>query len=153
MLNLNMITLSYFTKAFACEMKVRGAGRILNISSIAAFQPGPYMAGYCATKAFVLSLSQAVNFELKGSGVTVTAVCPGVTDTKFHDTADSNNTFMVKLLSHASAEQVAEYAYRKMMKGKALGVYGFMNKLMTFSNRFVSGSAAVAVSSKILKKK
>jgi len=153
MLNLNMVTLAYFTKVFAKEMKQRGAGRILNIASTAAFQPGPYMAGYCATKAFVLNLSEAVNYELKGTGVTVTAICPGVTDTKFHNVADSNSTFMVKFLSHATAEEVAKYAYNKMMKGKPLGIYGLMNKIMVSSNRLALREVSTATASKLLRSK
>jgi short-subunit dehydrogenase len=153
MFNLNMVTLAYFTKIFAKEMKQRGFGRILNIASTAAFQPGPYMAGYCATKAFVLNLSLAVNYELKGTGVTVTTVCPGVTDTKFHDVADTNSTFMVKFLSHATAEEVAKYAFNKMMKGKSLGVYGIMNKIVVSSNRMASRAVQTALASKLLSSK
>lgn len=153
MLNLNMVTLAYFTKVFSKEMKQRGFGRILNIASTAAFQPGPFMAGYCATKAFVLNLSQAVNYELKGTGVTVTTVCPGVTDTKFHDVAATNSTFMVKFLSHATAEEVAKYGFNKMMKGKSLGVYGIMNKIVVSSNRMASRAVSTALASKLLASK
>jgi short-subunit dehydrogenase len=74
MYNLNMITLAYFTKVFARDMKSRNFGRILNIGSTGSFQPGPFMAGYCATKAFVLSLSQAVNYELKDTNVRVSTL-------------------------------------------------------------------------------
>lgn len=146
-----MISLVYFTKAFARDMKSRGFGRIVNIASTAAFQPGPYMAGYCATKAFVLSLSEAVNYELKGTGITVTTICPGYTDTGFHKVAETKDTLMTKLASHASPEEVALYGFNKMMKGKSLGVHGFMNKVMAFSDRLASRTMITAVAAKILK--
>jgi short-subunit dehydrogenase len=153
MLNLNMITLAYFTKVFAKDMKSRGFGRIVNISSTASFQPGPHMAGYCATKSFVLNLSEAVNYELKGSGVTVTTICPGYTNTKFHDVAETHDTLMAKFLSRANPDEVALYGFNKMMKSKTLGVYGFMNKIMVFSNRLASRSMSVALAAKVLAKK
>lgn len=151
MLNLNMITVAYFTKVFARRMTEQGFGRILNVSSIAAFQPGPYMAGYCATKSFVLSLSQAVNYELKGSDVYVTALCPGVTDTKFHVVAQTQTVGMSEYLSHATPDQVADYGYWLMMKKRSLGVYGWINKLIVFSNRFAPRSVSVALSARLLR--
>jgi hypothetical protein len=152
MLNLNMITLAYFTKVFAGDMKSRGFGRIVNIASTAAFQPGPYMAGYCATKAFVLSLSEAVNYELKGSGVSVTTICPGYTNTAFHDVAETHETKMGKIIPGANPEEVALYGFNKMMKGKSLGVHGFMNRMMVFSVRFTGRKIVLAVASKLLAK-
>lgn len=151
MLNLNMITLAYFTKVFARDMKQCGRGTILNVASLAAFQPGPYMAGYCATKAFVLSLSEAVNYELKGTGVHVTALCPGVTDTKFHAVARTEEVGMSRYLSHASAEEVATYGYRLIIRKQPVGVFGRMNKLLVFFNRFVSRSLATSLSARMLK--
>ena len=151
MFNLNMITLAYFTKMFARDMKKQGYGRILNIGSTGSFQPGPFMAGYCATKAFVLSLSEAINYELKGTGVSVSTLCPGVTDTKFHDVAKTGNTIMAKFLSHATAKDVALYGYKLMMRGKSSGIHGFVNKLMIFTNRLAPRSVAVALAGKVLK--
>ncbi len=153
MLNLNMITLAYFTKVFANDMKARGFGRIVNIGSTGSFQPAPYMAGYCATKAFVLSLSEAVNYELKGSGVSVTTICPGVTNTGFHDVAGTNDTLMARMLSRANPDEVALYGFNKMMRGKSLGIHGFMNKIMVFSIRLSSRSMVTALASKLLKSK
>jgi hypothetical protein len=152
MLNLNMITLAYFTKVFANDMKSRGFGKIVNIGSTGSFQPGPHMAEYCATKAFVLSLSEAVNYELKGSGVSVTTICPGVTNTGFHDVAETNDTLMAKILSRANPDEVALYGFNKMMKGKSLGIHGFMNKVMVFSVRLSSRAMVVALASKLLLK-
>ena len=152
MYNLNMLTLAYFTKAFARDMVARGYGRILNVASIAAFQPGPYMAGYSATKAFVLSLSEAVNHELKGTNVSVSALCPGVTDSLFHQVAQSEQTGMSKFMAHATPKEVAEYGIQLMMKGKPSGIYGLSNRLMIFTNRFVSRKISTFLSGKMLKK-
>jgi uncharacterized protein len=153
MFNLNMITLAYFTKVFAKDMKERGFGRILNIGSTGSFQPGPFMAGYCATKAFVLNLSEAINYELKGSNVHVSTLCPGVTESKFHEVAQTRKTLMMKFLSHASATDVANYGFKLMMKGKSFSVHGFMNKLMIFSNRFASRGMSIGVAAKLMKVK
>jgi short-subunit dehydrogenase len=153
MFNLNMITLAYFTKVFAKDMKSRGFGKILNLGSTASFQPGPYMAGYCATKAFVLNLSEAVNYEMKGTGVSVTTLCPGVTKTKFHEVAQTGKTLMSKFLTQANPEEVAKYGFTLMMKGKSYGIHGIMNKIMIFSDRLASRKMIIAVSAKLLKGK
>lgn len=151
MYNLNMLALAYFTKVFAKDMKLKGFGRILNVASTGSFQPGPFMAGYCATKAFVLSLSEAVNYELEKSNVSVTTLCPGVTDTKFHQNAATENTKMSKFLSHATAEQVAKYGYKIMMKGKSMGVYGLSNKFVISSVRFSTRKITTAFAAMLLK--
>lgn len=148
---LNMTTLAYFTKVFARDMVSRGFGRILNVASTGSFQPGPFMAGYCATKAFVLSLSEAVNYELKDTNVTVSTLCPGVTDTNFHSYAKTEKTLMSRYLTHAKPEDVAKYGYNLMMNGKSLGVQGFMNKIIAQSGRFSRRSILIAVSGKLLK--
>lgn len=151
MYSLNMITLAYFTKVFAKDMVSRKYGRILNIASTGSFQPGPFMAGYCATKAFVLNLSEAVNYELKGTNVSVSTLCPGVTDTKFHSNAHTEETLMSKLLTHAKPDNVAKYGYKLMMEEKSLGVPGLMNKLIVLSGRFTLRSILIGVSAKLLK--
>jgi len=153
MFNLNMMTVAYFTKMFAKDMKNSGFGRILNLGSTGSFQPGPNMAGYCATKAFVLNLSQAVNYELKGTNVVVSTLCPGVTDTKFHAVAQTGATIMSKLLTHAKPADVAKYGFKLMMKKKTLGVHGLLNKFMVFSNRFTSRAIITAVAGGLMKKK
>lgn len=153
MLTLNMVTLAYFTKVFAKDMVARNFGRILNVASTGSFQSGPYMAGYCATKAFVLSLSEAVNYELKGTNVSVTALCPGVTDSKFHLVAQTGTTLMSKMLAHATPANVAKYGYKLMMKGKSMGVHGFSNKVMIFMNRLISRKLSTAMASTMLKSK
>lgn len=138
MLQLNMITLAYFSKMFAHDMKLRGQGRIMNVASTAAFETVPYMSAYAATKAFVLSLSQGLAFELEGSGVTVTTLCPGVTESHFHQTANTINTLQkAKILPQATARDVAEYGFRLMMEGKRLGIHKFGNRATMFLTRFL----------------
>ena len=151
MFNLNMLTVAYLTRKFAADMKQRKRGRILNIGSTASFQPGPYMAGYFASKAFVLSLSEAVNFELRDTNVSVATLCPGVTDSRFHFTAMSRNTKMHRLLPHATSQEVAEFGFRLMMKGKPLGIHGMINRMIVFLNRLIPRNTAVSVSALILK--
>lgn len=144
MLQLNMISLAYFTKMFAHDMKARGHGRIMNVASTAAFEPVPYMAAYAATKAFVLSLSESVNFELKGTGVTVTTLCPGVTESKFHQRANTQNTLQkARILPQATAHDVAEYGYKMLMRGKPLAIHKFGNRFNTFMERFLPRSVVM----------
>lgn len=153
MLNLNMVTLTYLTKVFAREMADRRFGRIMNVGSTGSFQPGPYMAGYCASKAYVLHFSEAVNYELRGTGVSVTTLCPGVTDTGFHVTANSEASGMFNFLAHASAQQVAQYGFRLMIKGKSFGVQGVFNKIMINSVRFSTRQMVVAMAAILLRPK
>jgi short-subunit dehydrogenase len=125
-------------------MLARGKGRILNIASTAAFQPGPGMAMYFATKSFVLSFSEAVADEVRGTGVTVTAHCPGATSTNFTDTAGNGESLLFRL-GAAPADKVARHAYRSMMKGKAVAIEGLMNWLSAFSVRFSPRALATRV--------
>lgn len=151
MLTLNIVSLTYLSKKVAGDMRAAGNGRILNIGSTASFQPGPFMAVYCATKAYVLSFSEAINFELKGTGVSVTTLCPGVTETGFHVVAKTEGSGMLKSMSMASAEDVAKYGYKIMMKGKSMGVYGFVNKIMVSSVRFTPRSIVMGIAAKLLR--
>lgn len=153
MFQLNMQAIAFFTRHFATDMKKAGGGRILNVASTGAFQPGPWMAAYCATKAFVLSLSQAVNYELKESGVRVVTLCPGVTDTKFHDVAQSHHTGMTRFLSHATPEEVAAFGYKALLRGKNIAIYGMTNRLVVFLTRFTPRQAWVALAARLLKKR
>lgn len=151
MINLNMVTLTYLTKMFAAGMKENGSGSILNVASTGSFQPGPYMAVYCATKAYVLSLSEALNTELKGSGVVVSTLCPGVTDTGFHEIAGTENTTLLKRSKHASAKEVAQYGYKIIMKRKGVGVHGFINRAMVFSIRFTPRNSVAGIARFLMK--
>mgnify|MGYP000918064719 CR=1 FL=1 len=137
MMYLNMISLTMLSKLFLKDMLSNNCGKILNIASTAAFQPGPFMAVYYATKAYVLSFSEAISEELKGTGVTVTTLCPGPTKTGFEDAAGLNDSKLFKMLKPAPSQKVAEYGFQAMIKGKRTAVFGFQNKLMIFFDRFV----------------
>lgn len=128
MLQLNVVTLTELTKLLLPGMLERRSGRILNVASTAAFQPGPGMAIYYATKAYVLSFSEALAVEVGGSGVTVTTLAPGVTETGFQERAGTQHIPLSKL-GGMSAAQVAAAGYRGMMAGRQLVVPGAVNKL------------------------
>lgn len=130
MMQLNMITLTRLTRLFVLEMAGRGEGRILNTASTAAFQPGPLMAVYFATKSYVLSFSEAIHRELKGTGVTVTTLCPGPTKTKFALTAGADKASLFNNWRVLDATMVAELGYHGLMKGKRLVIAGFINRLL-----------------------
>jgi short-subunit dehydrogenase len=135
MVQVNVDALVALTHLALQGMLARRKGRILNIASTAAFQPGPDMTIYYATKAFVLSFSEGVAEEVKGQGVTVTAHCPGATLTNFGSTAGNDTAILFKI-GAAPADKVARHAYRSMMKGKVVAIDGLMNWLAAFSVRF-----------------
>ena len=128
MLNLNMITVTHLTRLFLPEMLQRGHGRILNVASTAAFQPGPFMACYFASKAYVLSFTEALAEELSGTGVTATAFCPGPTRTQFQKRSNTENIRENAFAMEAAP--AAKAAFRGLMKGKRLVIPGFTNKLL-----------------------
>lgn len=125
-IDVNVRALTRLGHHYAAKMKARGEGRILNVASIAAFQPGPGLAVYCASKAYVLSLSRAMSAELRGSGVTVTALCPGYVETGFQSTSGMRLTG-VEIWSSLPASSVAKKAVRAMMKGRREVIPGVVN--------------------------
>lgn len=135
-IELNVTALVHLTRLFVPGMVARGQGRVLNIASTAGFQPGPFMANYFATKAYVISFGQALHHELRGTGVTVTTHCPGATATEFAGTAGNDKTPLFQKGQVADAAAVAAHAYRAMHAGKRLAIHGFMNKIMVFGVRF-----------------
>lgn len=136
MINLNITALTALTKLFVGDMVARKSGKILNVASTASFQPGPLMAVYYATKAYVLSFSEAIANELSGTGVTVTALCPGPTESGFQVAADMQDSKLVKGKKIPTSKDVAEYAYKSLMSGKVVAVHGVMNKVMAQSVRY-----------------
>lgn len=122
---LNMMTPVILTKLFIQDMYERRAGRILNVCSTGAYQPGPYTASYYASKSFLLSYTKAVRYEAKQYGVSVCALCPGTTATGFFERADSKTP-----RGAMSAEKVADYAYKHFMRGKAEIIPGLAFRLM-----------------------
>lgn len=134
MLQLNTQTLTQLTRLFVGPMVERGFGRVLNVASVAAFQPVTGLAAYAASKAYVLSLSEALNEELRGSGVSVTTLCPGLTDTDMALQANQINADLPPIppMMLSSVESVAREGYRACMRGEALRVPGLANRLGTF---------------------
>ena len=128
-IQLNITALTLLTHRFLAGMIAKDKGKILNIASTAAFQPGPYMSVYFASKAYVLSFSQALRYELRNRNISVTTHCPGPTESAFAAEAGNDKTMLFKQGAVASAQEVAEDAYRAMMKGKGVAVHGWTNKL------------------------
>jgi uncharacterized protein len=149
-IQLNIAALTHLTKLFLGPMLERHSGRILNVASTAGFQPGPLMAVYYATKAYVISFSEALANELKDSGVTVTCLCPGVTDTGFQGRAGTDKTLLFKAMRPMDAKTVARDGYRGMMAGKTLVISGFRNWLLAESLRVSPRKLVTAVSRKLL---
>ncbi|MGA1278133.1 MAG: SDR family NAD(P)-dependent oxidoreductase [Candidatus Kapaibacteriota bacterium] len=131
MIELNCNSLMALSRLFTDDL-IASKGRILNIASVAAFYSGPLMAVYYATKAFVVSFSEALNFELQKHGVSVTAHCPGPTHSNFQERAGMHNTSLFTLLPVPDSKTVAEHAYRAMMKRKSLAIHGTVNRMMLF---------------------
>ena len=136
MVELNCTALMELCHLFGQQMRAQKKGRILNIASTAGFQPGPFMATYYASKAFVLSFSEALAHELKSSGVTVTCHCPGATATEFAGRAVNDKTRLFQRPGIAKADEVAADAYEAMMQGEVVAIHGWMNWLAAQSVRF-----------------
>ncbi len=150
MIELNITALTQFTKLYLQDMVKRGSGRIMNVASTASFQPGPTMAVYCATKAYVLSFSEAVNNEVSDKGVTITALCPGATQSGFDVAASMENSNLFKNKNLPTSKDVAVYGYASMMKGKAVAIHKLSNYIMANSGRFVPRSWVVKIARMIM---
>lgn len=140
MVQLNITTLMQMTYLYGNDMKKQGGGHILNMSSVAAFCAGPYMSIYYATKGYVLSFSEAVSEELKGTGVTVTALCPGPTSTGFEKTAKMEKSKMFSFFRPASARAVAVCGYSAMQQGKTVAYHSVATKTMNVGSRLTPRS-------------
>ncbi|MGD0437905.1 MAG: SDR family oxidoreductase [Bryobacteraceae bacterium] len=145
MIQLNVAALVALTKLYLPGMLAARSGRIMNVASTAAFQPGPLMAIYFATKAFVLSFSEAIANELEGTGVTVTALCPGPTATEFQERGKMQDSALVKGKKMMTARTVAEAGYQGLMAGKTIVIPGLQNKLMVESLRISPRSVVTKV--------
>lgn len=150
MIHLNIITLTQLTKLFLQDMVQRRNGKIMNLASTASFQPGPVMAVYFATKAYVLSFSEAINNEVADKDITVTALCPGLTESGFVDASAMNKSKMAKSKKLPTAKEVAEYGYKAMMKGKAVAIHGFMNRVLANSGKFAPRSLTIKITRSLL---
>ena len=138
MLHLHVLTATHLLKLFLPGMVKRGSGRILNLSSLAAFQPGPMMALYYASKGYILSFSEAISNELKGTGVTVTALCPGPTKTAFQSVVSEDTSENKIAFNMACPKEVALYGYNAMNKGKVVAIPGTINKFLSVLPRILT---------------
>ena len=148
MVALNVSALLRLTRAVLPGMVARRRGKVLNLGSTAGFQPGPYMATYYASKAFVNSFSEALSYELRGTGVSVTVSCPGPTASEFGALSGLDQTPLFAR-GAASAESVARGAYRAMQRGQSLVVHGFLNRLMALLVRLSPRAAVRAVTARL----
>jgi uncharacterized protein len=144
MIHLNISTLTPLTRHALPGIIARKRGRILNVASLAGFQPGGLgMSVYYATKSYVLSFSHGIRFELRGTGVSVTALCPGPTRTEFEETAKAQNTVLFKWTKPMNASDVARAGYQGMQRGCGVVVPGLPNKLLSIGARLPPSSIAL----------
>lgn len=151
MIQVNVTALTELTGLFLPAMRERRSGRILNVGSVAGFQPGPFMAVYYATKAFVNSFSEALSEELAGTGITVTCLAPGRTESEFGAVAGIAPVQQASGI--ADARSVAEAGVRAMKKGKRIVVTGFRNRALLFAERFVPRGTVIRAVRKMQQKR
>lgn len=151
MVALNVVSLTFLTQHYAKEMVGRQRGHILQIASIGAFQPSPYYAVYSATKAYVLSFSEALHFELQGTGVSVTASCPGLTETEFHQVADHPKPDWMKGVT-MSASEVARISVQAMLRGDRSTVPGFSNRITSVAAQLLPKGVIIPIAASMMRK-
>ena len=140
----------YFTRVFLDNMLKNNEGHIINVASIAAFMPAPYMCTYHACKSYVLLLGEAISYEIRKTNVKLLTLCPGPFLSKFVELAHNDYTF--KKIKPVTAAYVAEFGYKKSLKGKSLAVVGFKNRLTIFATRFAPRKFVTKTSAKTMKK-
>jgi hypothetical protein len=137
MIQVNVSSLTQLTRLFLPNMVQQAQGYVMNVASVAGFVPGPYMAVYYATKAYVLSFSEAIAEEVRGTGVIVSAFCPGATETAFFDRAAAGNNPLFKKIPMPKASEVGAYGVKALFKGKIVSVHGVMNQANVFMLRWI----------------
>ncbi|MGC1308386.1 MAG: SDR family oxidoreductase [Phormidesmis sp.] len=143
MILLNVLALTHISRLFLPAMIQRASGKVLNVSSTAAFQPGPMMAVYFATKAYVLSFSEAIAAETEDQGIQVTVLCPGPTQSSFIDNANMDKMALANSSTTdkiPTAAEVAQFGYDALTRGQVVAVHGLTNQLMAFSSRLAPRS-------------
>jgi short-subunit dehydrogenase len=151
-LQVNVVALTELTRLLLPGMVARRRGKVVLVASTAAFQPGPLMAVYSASKAYVLSFGEAIAYELEGSGVTVTTLCPGATDTEFAKVAGAEGTGLFKgsMLPVMKASEVARIGYQALKAGRRVVVIGLLNRIMASLAWHSPSSASMQISSWML---
>ena len=149
MIQVNLTALTHLTKILLPPMLARRQGRILNVASTAAFQPGPIMAVYYATKAYVLSFSEALASEVSGTGVTVTALCPGPTRTEFQQRAGFRPIPLMKSPLVTKAPDVARAGWEGMKRGRRVVVPGLANRVLVQAERITPRRLVTAIARKL----
>jgi short-subunit dehydrogenase len=149
MIQVNIVALVELTHLLLPGMIARKSGRVLNLGSTAGFLPGPYMAVYYASKAFVNSFTEALSVELEGTGVSATVSCPGATATEFARVSGNEKSELFTSSGVMGASEVAADAYRAMMRGEPMSVAGFMNKVRMASLRVAPRSVMRSVAAKL----
>ncbi|OIR05037.1 sulfoacetaldehyde reductase [mine drainage metagenome] len=145
MINLNIMALTKLTHLFLPAMVKNKFGKVLNVASAAAFQPGPTMSVYYASKAFVLHFSEAISNELEGTGVSVTALCPGAFESGFQKAASLEESRLVKGKKLPTSKEIAAFGYKHLMKGTRVCIPGTMNYIMANSVRFTPRSLVLKI--------
>jgi len=155
MLQVNIVALTELTRLLLPGMVARRSGRVMLVASTASFQPGPQMAVYFATKAYVLSLGEAIAYELRGTGVTITTVCPGATATNFAKVAETENLALLKssLNPVMSSAEVARIGYKALKAGRRVVVTGLLNKIMAITGRLVPRAVSLSLANSMMSSK
>ena len=150
MIHLNITSLTELTKYFLEDMKKQNYGKILNVASVASFQPGPLMGVYSATKHFVLAFSESLAEELRVNNITVTTLCPGPTISGFQKRAGFHSSSrLFKSPFTANSKEVASFGYRKMMQGKRIIIPGISNKISTILVKFIPSKIKTRIVKKV----
>ena len=150
MTNVDCNALLYFTRVFLDNMIKNDDGHIINISSIAGFLPGPYMCTYHACKGYVLLLGEAISYEIRKTNVKLLTLCPGPFMSKFVEKAHNDYTF--SKIKPISSDEVAEFGYKKSLKGKSLAIVGFKNRSTILASKFAPRKLVTSSSAKTMKK-
>ncbi len=150
MLQVNVVALTELTRLLLPGMIARRRGKVLLVASTAAFQPGPRMAVYFATKAYVLSLGEALAYELRGTGITVTTLCPGATVTNFFKTAGAKD---IALRPAMSAPEVAHIGYRALKAGRRVAITGRLNRILALGGRYGPRSIVLPATSALMSRR
>ena len=143
MINLHVLNTTLLTKLFLKDMVKRNEGKILNISSVAAFQPGPLMSLYYATKAYILHFTEAISNEVKDKNISISVLCPGQTNTNFQKNVSSKKNRIN--FSSSCPEKVAKYGYNSLKNNITVSVPGYLNKLIVFLNRILPRASSANI--------